>query len=64
MAGLFMFLGFHLGLLGFDLGVPTRRQRQEPTQLKVLRNSPRAMPLFGLPAPQHGPSKRNLQTTE
>ena len=42
-----MFLGFHLGLLGFDLGVPTRRQRQEPAQLRVLRNSPRAMPLSG-----------------
>ena len=60
MAGFFMCLGFPLGLLGFDLGVPTRRQRQEPAQLRVLRNSPRAMPLLGLPAPQHGLSKRNL----
>ena len=60
MAGLFMFLAFPRGLLGFDLGVPTRRQRQEPAQLRVLRNSPRSMPLFGLPAPQHGHSKRNL----
>ena len=63
MAGLFMFLAFPLGLLGllgFDLGVPTRRQRQEPALLRVLRNSPQAMPLLGLPAPQHGHSKHNL----
>lgn len=53
-------LGFYLGSLGFDLGVPTLRQRQEPAQLRMLRDSPRAMPLLGLPAPQHGPSKRNL----
>ena len=25
MAGLFLFLAFPLGLLGFDLGAPTRR---------------------------------------
>ena len=55
MAGLFfMFLGFPRGLLGFDFGVPTRRQRQEPAQLRVLRNSPRAMTLLGLPASRHG----------
>ena len=60
MAGFFMCLAFPRGLLGFDHGAPTRRQQQEPTQLRVLRNSPRAMPLFGLPALQHGLSKRNL----
>ena len=32
MAGLFMCLGFPRGLLGFDLGVPTRRQRQGLSQ--------------------------------
>ena len=35
MAGLFMCQGFPrglLGLLGFDLGVPTRRQRQGLSQ--------------------------------
>ncbi len=60
MAGLFMCLAFARGLLGFDLGVPTRRQRQEPAQLRVLRNSPRAMPLLGLPASRHRLKQRNL----
>ena len=32
MAGLFMCLGFHLGSIGFDLGAPTRRQRQGLSQ--------------------------------
>ena len=32
MAGLFMFLAFARGLLGFDLGVPTRRQWQGLSQ--------------------------------
>ncbi len=57
MAGLFMFLGFldYLDYLYF-----ARRQRQEPALLRVLRNSPRAMQLLGLSAPQHGLSKCNL----
>ena len=33
--------------VGFHGGCP--EQRQGPAQLRVLRNSPRAMPLFGLP---------------
>ncbi len=33
--------------VGFRGGCP--EQRQGPAQLRVLRNSPRAMPLFGLP---------------
>ena len=37
----------HFAPVGFHGGCP--EQRQGPAQLRVLRNSPRAMPLFGLP---------------
>ena len=45
---------------GFSVGRNNAEQRQGPALLRVLRNSPRAMPLPGL---LHGGAARKLQIT-